>query len=468
MEQVAFRLTMTLMHSIWQMAALLFIYFALTFIFRPVHPRIKRNILYFILLSQMVASVVTWLALSPAGIPLLSEWMQHTFSSGNSILALVQTYATLLCTLYLAGITLKTTLYTRQWYLLRSGKGKSWAKPPAEIRVFTEMSALRFGIKRKVQVWFTAACHSPVTYGFFKPVILLPITLMNQLTTEEAEALIIHELTHIRNHDYLLNWFLLTAETLYCFNPLVYIIGQQIRMEREKNCDMQVITFNYPDFVYAEALLKTAYSLNRLPSVQLAAVKKRSQLLTRIQYFSAPPAFRSAGICNFLVCLLVIACVSLNSVFLAGKQNPVAVHQDGVLPAFAIITPGSIKGYEPGQDQIRAVPPADKKDEETPAAVKSVAYISKQQEAPEKATEPLLPAGYTPLQAGLAESVPAKELIIEQENNEGVKTSVAYRVEFKQGQWVKEPIWIAVDIRKLKDSMRIALDSLHMLTDSIQ
>ncbi|MBK6635063.1 MAG: M48 family metalloprotease [Chitinophagaceae bacterium] len=63
------------------------------------------------------------------------------------------------------------------------------------------------------------ACY----FWFFKPVILLPVALVNNISTQQAETLILHELAHIRTNDYLLNWFLLTAETLFFL--ILFVLG---------------------------------------------------------------------------------------------------------------------------------------------------------------------------------------------------------------------------------------------------
>src|SRR5262249_18703553 len=152
-----------------------------------------------------------------------------------------------------------------------------------DMKLFTQEKAFQFGINKKVAVWLSNSINTPLTFGFLKPVILLPVALMNNISTKQAETLIIHELVHIKMNDFLLNWFMIAAETIFFFNPFVAFICKRIRLEREQHCDVSVIAFNYQPALYAEALLKAEQIKRMIPDLQLAAVSTRKQLLHRIQ-----------------------------------------------------------------------------------------------------------------------------------------------------------------------------------------
>src|SRR5690606_2055815 len=78
-------------------------------------------------------------------------------------------------------------------------------KAPIELRLFTQKSALKIGIKKQITVGITSGINTPVTIGFFKPIILLPVSVTNHLSTEQAETILLHELFHIKRNDYLIN-----------------------------------------------------------------------------------------------------------------------------------------------------------------------------------------------------------------------------------------------------------------------
>lgn len=75
---------------------------------------------------------------------------------------------------------------------------------------------------------------------------------------------------------------------VYFFNPFISILARKIKTEREINCDVQVLNYNYPGILYAETLLKTARSSKGTACLfQLAAVLKNNELLKRIIYFTS-------------------------------------------------------------------------------------------------------------------------------------------------------------------------------------
>jgi bla regulator protein blaR1 len=97
--------------------------------------------------------------------------------------------------------------------------------------------ALLLGIKRKIALLESAIIRVPMMAGLFKPVILIPLGLLAQLPPDQVEAVLLHELAHIRRKDYLMNLMQSFGETLFFFNPGVRWISSLIREERENCCD---------------------------------------------------------------------------------------------------------------------------------------------------------------------------------------------------------------------------------------
>lgn len=111
---------------------------------------------------------------------------------------------------------------------------------------------------------------------------------MSKLSIIETEALILHELTHIKNNDFLFNWFLIVNEHIFFFNPFIKRICNQIRWERELRCDLQVLDYDYNEITYAESLYKVAIPVQSNTSgIFLAAVSNRFSLLKRIEFFTS-------------------------------------------------------------------------------------------------------------------------------------------------------------------------------------
>ena len=137
------------------------------------------------------------------------------------------------------------------------------------------------------------------TFGVFHPVIVLPIQAQNW-TDDQLEAVLLHELAHIERKDFLFNILIQIVKAIYWFNPLVWIVGNRMRLEAELASDQLVLTSGFSSLSYANHLLTSAKLLNVQPSfanslscsiTNGSAIKKRmSEILTpsRQTTFSKP------------------------------------------------------------------------------------------------------------------------------------------------------------------------------------
>ncbi len=140
----------------------------------------------------------------------------------------------------------------------------------------------RLGIKRRVDLMTSKHINTPIVVGVIKPVILFPIATINHLSTEQFEAILIHELAHIRRYDYLVNIIQVVLETILFYNPFVWLISKTIRTEREHCCD-DVVTNNANKVPYANALAQLAAYAHNANTAALAATGNKHQLLHRIK-----------------------------------------------------------------------------------------------------------------------------------------------------------------------------------------
>lgn len=155
-------------------------------------------------------------------------------------------------------------------------------KIPVTWRLFVRNTAQQLGITRTIQVFLSETITTPLTIGFLKPLILIPIASINNLSTEQLEAVILHELAHIKRCDYLVNILLSVAEIMLFFNPFTQLLRKTIRVEREHSCDDWVLQFQYNASSYAEALFRLA-CLQPAPLLAMTASKGKSDLLVRVQ-----------------------------------------------------------------------------------------------------------------------------------------------------------------------------------------
>ena len=112
------------------------------------------------------------------------------------------------------------------------------------------------GIKKSIGLMQSGIVSVPTVIGILRPMILLPLSTVSSLSAKELDAILLHELGHIRRSDILFNLFQVIIETMLFFHPLVWSISKQIRLEREKCCDDLAADSNEQKKALAFALLR--------------------------------------------------------------------------------------------------------------------------------------------------------------------------------------------------------------------
>jgi hypothetical protein len=108
--------------------------------------------------------------------------------------------------------------------------------------------------QRRVRLLVSPRVDAPAVLGWLRPVILAPVAALSGLSPDHIEALLAHELAHIRRNDYLINLLQSVVETLLFYHPAVWWISRQIRTERELCCDDLAVALTTDVLTYAQAL----------------------------------------------------------------------------------------------------------------------------------------------------------------------------------------------------------------------
>lgn len=140
----------------------------------------------------------------------------------------------------------------------------------------------RINIKRPVELAESAIVKIPVTIGYFKPVILLPLGSLTGLPTEQVEAIIVHELAHIQRADFIINIIQSVVETIFFYHPAVWWMSSAIRKERENCCDDMAVETCGDSFTYAKALVNVRAFGSGETGLAMAVFKKNEKLFRRI------------------------------------------------------------------------------------------------------------------------------------------------------------------------------------------
>ena len=279
-----------LFNSLWQMAFLWLLYSLLSSIFSTSAARIRHGLALVLLSIGTLWSVLTFLTawlfpdnhVQAPWLPFLSPaqsapgWFWQT---GRALMDGVLAYASTLYLLVLCGLLIRYSNHFR-----RSGKltRQGLSTMPPEFRTFVAATRYQLGIKTPVLTWLSSLVDVPLTLGFLKPVILLPVAMVSHLTPQQVEAILLLELAHIRRKDYLLHLVVTVLEGLFFFNPFSRLLIGQLKIERENCCDDLVLQFKYDPHAYVSALLSLATrSRPEQMKMALAATGDGDQLLLK-------------------------------------------------------------------------------------------------------------------------------------------------------------------------------------------
>ena len=141
----------------------------------------------------------------------------------------------------------------------------------------------QLSLKKEAKILLTDKLVSPLVYGVFNPVILFPIALINQLNPDQVKSILLHELIHIRQNDFLINLIQITIESFLYFNPFSWWLSFQIRKYREFHCDDIVIQKSSNEKQYIEALYKAAFYSKKMSRSAIPLFNQKKELSMRIK-----------------------------------------------------------------------------------------------------------------------------------------------------------------------------------------
>ena len=194
----------------------------------------------------------------------------------------------------------------------------------------TDRLCRALGISQAVSLLESAIIKVPLVIGYLKPVVLVPVGLVNSLEPGQVEAILLHELAHIQRKDYIVNILQTVLETLFFFNPAVLWLSWLIRRERENCCDDVVIAHTQNEAGYMQALIHFEEYRLGLPRQVIALTGRRSSTLDRLERILSGKN-RSLGKLELIVLGIIMV---LSTVFIAASpRNPVRSLLKAPVPA---------------------------------------------------------------------------------------------------------------------------------------
>ncbi len=310
-------LSMTLLHSLWQGMAITLLTAFILKVFGIRNSSSKYIIKTGAFFALFVSIVITFFVVLQPG----KEIAANTIISGyltqtpvitienNSYLNTVTDYLQTHQLWIVLGWAMGTFLFSLRFVAgiayLKYLRLKAIPADDSWSNSLKDLSA-KLGIDRIVQLYESIQVQTPIAMGYLKPVILMPIGLMAGLSAQQVEVILIHELEHIRRHDYLINFIQSLGETILFFNPFVWILSAWIRNERENCCDDAVLREGYDPKLYATTLYELESARLQHAGLALALTGNKNQLLNRIKRIMEHSAKNQKGKEKFIPLVLVV------------------------------------------------------------------------------------------------------------------------------------------------------------------
>ena len=171
------------------------------------------------------------------------------------------------------------------WVSIERLRRRALAPVPEAVTARAADLARRLSLSRAVRVVQSAGVQVPAVVGWLRPVVLLPVSALTGLSPAQLDAVLAHELAHVRRHDFAVNLLQTAAEVLLFYHPASWWISRRIRAEREHCCDDIAVSLCGDRVVYATALADLE-TLRGRETLALAATD--GPLLQRVRRLLSP------------------------------------------------------------------------------------------------------------------------------------------------------------------------------------
>lgn len=233
--------------------------------------------------------------------------------------------------IWFAGMLLFSLRLLSGWYTIRRLSGTGTIAVPENLQILLRETAQRLGIRQTVRILQSSLATVPLVTGFLRPLILLPASVVTGFPPAQLQAILAHELAHIRRYDQFVNLWQTLVETIFFYHPLVWWLSRQIRCERENCCDDLAVSITGSNVEYSHALL--ALDELRDASPALALSSHGGSLTSRIKrlVIVEPKENRSGFLAIIAVLILLIGMTTSFLWWNADGQNTATANAESAI-----------------------------------------------------------------------------------------------------------------------------------------
>jgi bla regulator protein BlaR1 len=302
-QSVVNALCWTLIHSLWQGLVLAIMMGIVLLVTRKSAPALRYNLFTGLLLLFVLVNGATFfyvfeqnefLSVSVHGFS--DHYFNHSADASNNLVpsgfgyrfmeTIASTFnqnANQIVILWLIGFLIKS-FSTAAGLLYNERIGRMQISPVSESWNWQLRElAFRMGIYGRIMLMESGVVKVPVMHGFFSPMIIVPLGFLTSLPQQQIEAILLHELAHIKRKDYLVNFLQCVAENLYFFNPALLWVSYLVKTEREHCCDDLVIDVTQDQMSFVNALVSFKGVEIAVSNVGMSFIGNRNHLLNRIK-----------------------------------------------------------------------------------------------------------------------------------------------------------------------------------------
>lgn len=297
-EPITSALGWTLLHSLWQGGVVVLLAAVALFALRKRSSVVKYWVGISGLVAQVVASVATFVlyyqpvsAVATSSLTTLQT--QRYWASGmtyakvalpwyKEVLLFLQLHLDTIVLFWGIGASVLLVRLVGSWVYVQQLKaeGIQLTEPSVQSLFRRVLGTLR--IRQNVHLFESVRVNTPMVIGFVKPVVLLPVGLVTGLSPKQIEAVLAHELAHVKRYDYLVNLLQSLVEVVYFFHPALWWLSGRVRQEREHCCDDIAVAVCGDKMAMAKALAEVA-AYRSTPALAMAFANKKGAMLHRVK-----------------------------------------------------------------------------------------------------------------------------------------------------------------------------------------
>ncbi len=319
------RLGWTLVHFLWQGVSIAIPYAAARrSVARTSSPNVRHLIACAALAAMMAAPLLTWGLMGPSdaspdaaylirSVPAAPSTTAATIALPASVRANLSDvgspqFLPWVVIVWLTGTVVLWVRLAGSWVVAARMRSTLVRPAPPEWQEALRRLGARIGFAPPVRLLVSALAEVPTVVGWLRPVVLVPVGALSGLPPEHLEALLLHELAHIRRHDYLVNILQSVAEALLFYHPAIWWVSGHMRAERELCCDDVAVSVSGDAITYARALAQLeSYRPAHLNAAVAANGGSLSNRIARLLGQSRPSVRTGLGPGVLAVAILLMA-----------------------------------------------------------------------------------------------------------------------------------------------------------------